>query len=105
MRRDYDGYVELARRNLTQLIKLVEDPTLPLFERSVALEALGYTDNADRCLPILFRYVEHESATLREGAVHGLGGFLSSPGLTDWLEKIAATDPDEDVCEAARQVL
>ncbi len=105
MRRDYDSYVELGRQNICQLIGLIEDTTLPLIERSFALDALAFVYDDTRALPVLFRYVEHPEARLREGAVNGLAGYLHLPSLTDWLEKIAATDPDEDVCEAARTFL
>ncbi len=102
MLRQYEEYVDLAHNNLGELLSLVEDTDLSVFERGIALEVLGLQFD-EKCLPTLFVYVEHENPTLRVGAIHGLGGFIHLPALRGWLEKIAATDIDEDVREAARE--
>ncbi len=100
--RQYEEYVDLAHNNLDELLILVDDSSLSFFERGIALEALGFQED-EKCLLTLFRCVEDTNPTLRVGAIHGLGGFIHLPGLRGWLEKIAATDLDEDVREAARE--
>lgn len=105
MGREYGSYIELGRQNICQLLRLIEDETLPVMERSFALDALAHVFDDTRALPVLFKYLEHPEPRLREGAVNGLVGYLHLPSLTSWLEKIAATDPDEEVRAAAELML
>lgn len=102
---EYEALASLGRKHPAQLVMYVRQQKLTAFERSMAVECLGYIEDDRLSMPLLFEFLESKDPILREGAVHGLGHYLHLPSIRPWLEKIAAVDDSVHVRAAAEMVL
>jgi hypothetical protein len=67
----------LAAENLTQLICLINEGTLPPVQLTFAAEALALATDSTLTVPCLLELLSHPSSIVREGAVYGLEGHIN----------------------------
>lgn len=94
-------YEQLARKNLPELLKVIESPESSPAQVFWALKSCA---NAPTLPMFILKYLEHDHPWYREGAVRGLEPFIDD-SLRDWLEKIGAIDDAQEVKDAVAEVL
>lgn len=99
---DRAHWTTLAKTKPGDVLEFVEACRGTRLALSMAIEALGLIA-APRAISLLFKYLEHEDALLRQGAALGLAQREDVGTIHDWLRKIAAVDGDEDVRQALEE--
>ena len=92
-----------APPKLLTLVAALSNEELPTWELSFAAEVAGTLPAARAALLVL---LDHESPTVREGAIYGLSKQLDAdPAIRTRLAKIATDDRSGAVREAALEAL
>lgn len=83
-------FAEMAQKNPSRLIELVESGQLDSWPATWAVEALGLVDGA---VPLLVRLSKHDDGFIREGAAHGLAKQIGNKNARTALERMRDKDP------------
>ncbi len=92
-----------ARYDLERLVAWL--PSLSKGHLSVALEAMRLSRRSARAVEVLRGYIGDPHPFVREGAMLGLAGHLSSPEAREAMQVAAETDPAPELRERAAELL
>jgi hypothetical protein len=87
-----------------ELIRTIQRGELTDIQLSFAAEALGSFSDAF-VVDTLLGLLGHAKSIVREGAVLGLAGHLTTPEVQEAIAQVIRDDPSQGVREAAQVVL